>query len=170
MWCVLSCSNPDGQEIDWPYDSIVYLHGSTCTVDVQLGMILAHELQHFLQYANKKQIWVINCLLARLPYLPSPDLHTCYDLPTEREARIIGKRVAVNIFGKLSVDENIAMMARGISSSEDAADWDFIRTLDCDETYDPRAGTVPFVQGHRKTLEELQRTTFAKDKDLGALA
>jgi hypothetical protein len=158
MWYTLSCSNPDAQEIDWPYDSIVYLHGSTCSVDVQLAMTLAHELQHFLQFANHKQIWAIGVLLSNLPYLP-----------TEREARIIGKRVAVDIFGRSSVDQHIALMAQRTSSQEDAADWDFIAALDSDESYDPRAGTIPFVQRHRKILEEMQRTTFAHDKDIATV-
>ena len=162
--------DPDSGDITWPYDSIVYLHGSTCKMEVQLAMTLAHELQHFLQFANQRQIWAINILLAKLPYLPTADLSHWYDLPTEREARIIGKRVAVSIFGKSRVDDHIEMMARGNSSTEDSADWEFIRTLDGHETYDPRMATASLVEKHRRALDELQRTTFTKDRDLGSVS
>lgn len=170
MWNTLAPPDPVSGEITWPYDSVIYLHGSTCNAEVQLAMTLAHELQHFLQFANQRQIWAINALLARLPYLPTPDLSHWYDLPTEREARIIGKRVAVSIFGKSSVDEHIGTMTRGNSSSEDSADWEFIRTLDGNEAYDPRTATASLVERHRKTLEELQLTTFARDADLGTVS
>jgi hypothetical protein len=170
MWYTVAPTEPTSGEIIWTYDSVVYLHGSTCNMEVQLAMTLAHELQHFLQFANQKQIWAINVLLANLPYLPTPDLSHRYDLPTERDARIISKRVAVSIFGKSRVDEHIGTMARANSSLEDAADWEFIRALDSNEAYDPKIGTAPFVRRHRRTLEELQRTTFAKDRDLGTVS
>jgi hypothetical protein len=170
MWCTIAPADEASGEITWPYDSVIYLHGSTCKIEVQLAMTLAHELQHFLQFANQRQIWTINVLLAKLPYLPTPDLTHWCDLPTEREARIVAKRVAVNIFGKSRVDEHIGTMARANSSSEDAADWEFIRVLDCDAAYDLRAGTASLVERHRRALEELQRTTFAEDRDMGTVS
>jgi hypothetical protein len=169
MWYTIAPVDPVSGDVTWPYDSVVYLHGRTCSVDIQLAMTLAHELQHFLQFGNLRQIWAINTLLAKLPYLPTSDLSHWYHLPTEREARIIAKRVAVDIFGKPRVDEHIAAMARASRSPEDAADWDFMAALDSGESYDPRAGTIPFVQRHRVALEELRRTTFAEDKDLGSV-
>jgi hypothetical protein len=170
MWNTIAPVDLASGEITWPYDSIVYLHGSTCNMEVQLAMTLAHELQHFLQFTNQRRIWAINVLLAELPFLPTADLSHWYDLPTEREARIIAKRVAVNIFGKSRVDEHIGTMARANSSSEDVADWEFIRVLDSNETYDLKAGTVSLVERHRRALEELQRTTFAEDKDMGTVS
>ena len=169
MWNTIAPPDPDSGNITWPYDSIVYLHGSTCDMEVQLAMTLAHELQHFLQFANQRQIWAINMLLAKLAYLPTPDLSHWYDLPTERDARIIGKRVAVSIFGKSRVDDHIGMMARGNSSLEDSADWEFIGTLDSNETYDLRMATALLVEKHRRVLDAL-RTTFARDGDLGTVS
>ncbi|MFC5864403.1 hypothetical protein ACFPT7_19005 [Acidicapsa dinghuensis] len=170
MWCTIACSDPPSGEIDWPYESVIYLHGSTCQIEVQLAMTLAHELQHFLQYSHQRQTWAINTLLAKLPYLPSADLNHWYDLPAEREARIIGKRVSEAIFGKLVVNNHIEIMARTSCSVEDAADWSFIRALDSNEAYDVRAATIPFVERHRQGLEDLQRTTFSADKDLGTVS
>jgi len=76
----------------------------------------------------------------------------------------------VSIFGKSRVDDHIEMMARGNSSTEDSADWEFIRTLDGHETYDPRMATASLVEKHRRALDELQRTTFTKDRDLGSVS
>lgn len=170
MWYTIAPADLSSGEITWPYDSIIYLHGSTCNMEVQLAMTLAHELQHFLQFANQRQVWAINALLAKLPYLPTPDLSHWYDLPTEREARIIAKRTAVAIFGKSRVDEHIGMMSRTSLSLEDAADWDFIRDLDFGEVYDPKVGTSLLVERHRRGLEDLQRTIFAGDRDLGVVS
>src|ERR1700722_17735200 len=167
LWTTIDPADVASGEISWPYDSIIYLHGSTCKMEVQLAMTFAHELQHFLQFANQRQIWAINILLAKLPYLPIPELSHWYDLPTEREARIIAKRVAVDIFGKARVDEHIGKMAHANSSSEDTADWEFILTLDPNEAFDLKARTVSLLEGHRIALAELQRTTFAEDAYLG---
>jgi hypothetical protein len=169
MWYTIAPVDQVSGNVTWPYDSVVYLHGSTCNVEVQLAMSLAHELQHFLQFAGQGQIWAINTLLGKLPYLPTADLSHWHDLPIEREARIIGKRVALNIFGESAVEEHIENMARLSSSPEDAANWDFIRALDSNEAYDIAIGTVPFVQRHRRGLEDLQRSDFAGDKDLGTV-
>src|ERR1700733_7298837 len=47
MWNTMAPADLASGEITWPFDSIVYLHGSTCNIEVQLAMTLAHELQHF---------------------------------------------------------------------------------------------------------------------------
>ena len=80
----------------FPYESLIYLHGSTCETDIGLTMTLAHELQHFLQYTNERHLWTANTLLMKLPSLPTDDLKACSDFPVEREARITAKKVAEN--------------------------------------------------------------------------
>ena len=67
MWNVVAppC-NPDSSGVTWPFDSLVYLYGSTCENELGLTITFAHELQHFLQYANERQLWAANALLMRL--------------------------------------------------------------------------------------------------------
>jgi hypothetical protein len=125
MWDTFAHVDLTSGEVTWPYDSVIYLHGSTCSVDVQLAMTLAHELQHFVQFANQRHIWAINSLFAKLPNLPTSDLKHGYDLPVEREARIISKRVAEGMFGKPIVIQHISAMINLNSSPEDVADWKF---------------------------------------------
>jgi hypothetical protein len=167
MWNTIAPIDPQSGEISWPYTSVVYLHGSTCGSDVQLAMTLSHELQHFLQFVTDKQLWAIHTLLTELPNLPTHNLKHWFDLPNEREARIVAKRIAENLFGRAVVDQHIVKMMASRISEEDAADWEFIQKIDPSRNYDLRQNTIPLVDEYRQELEKL-RTQFAGDADLGA--
>jgi hypothetical protein len=157
-------------EVGCPYNSVIYLHGSTCSLDVELAMTLAHELQHFLQFANHRQPWAISALLRELPYLPTPDLQHFHHLPTEWEARVIGKRVAEHIFGKSLVQSHIDLRILESASLEETANWEFISTLQASEEYDITAATIALVTRHRQGIVALQRSTFSDDPDLGSVS
>jgi hypothetical protein len=140
---------------------------STCGSDVQLAMTLSHELQHFLQFVTDRRLWAIHTLLTKLPNLPTHNLKHWFDLPNEKEARIIAKRIAENLFGRAVVDQHIVKMMAARISEEDAADWEFIQKIDPSRNYDLRQNTIPLVIEYRQELEKL-RTQFAGDTDLGA--
>jgi hypothetical protein len=72
------------------YDDFVYLHGTTCADDIALTMTLAHELQHFIQHADKTPLWAANGLVPNLDKtaIAALGLRWC-DIPHEREARIV---------------------------------------------------------------------------------
>jgi hypothetical protein len=169
MWDTIAQPDPMTGTVSWPYASVIYLHGSTCDSDIQLAMTLAHELQHFVQFASDKQLWAIHTLLAKLPNLPTHNLRHWFDLPNEIEARITAKRVAEKLFGKTRVDKHIAGMIEARASEEDMADWTFIRDLDPGRSYDLGQHTIPLVKEYRSELEFLKRMTFAKDRDLGTV-
>ena len=168
MWYTIAPIDQQSGEISWPYTSVVYLHGSTCGSDVQLAMTLSHELQHFLQFVSDRQMWSIHTLLANLPNLPTHNLKHWFDLPNEREARIVAKRIADNLFGRAVVDQHIVKMMASRISEEDAADWEFIQEIDPSRNYDLRQNTIPLVDEYRQELENL-KSKFAGDKDLGAV-
>jgi len=169
MWYTIAPVDPVSNTISWPYVSVIYLHGSTCESDIQLAMTLAHELQHFVQFVSDRQLWAVHLLLTKLPGLPAHNLKHWFDLPNEIEARIIAKRAAEKLFGQAEVERHIAMMIAARTSDEDAADWEFIRTLDPNSNYDMRERTIPLVNDHRSQLEYLKTMIFANDKDLGAV-
>lgn len=168
MWHTIAPINPQSGEISWPYISVVYLHGSTCDSDVQLVMTLSHELQHFLQFVTDRRLWAIHTLLANLPHLPTHNLKRWFDLPNEREARIVAKRVAESLFGRAAIDEHIVEMMAARNSEEDAADWEFIQRIDPSSNYDLIQNTIPLVDEYRQALEKL-KTKFVGDKDLGTV-
>jgi len=91
MWDVIAPTDSLLSGPKWPFASVIYLHGSTCEKDVGLTITFAHELQHFLQYANERRLWAVNSLLVNLPNLPTEDLKAIWDFPIEREARIVAK-------------------------------------------------------------------------------
>jgi len=48
------------------FDDFVYFHGTTCAGDIALTMTLAHELQHFIQHADRTSLWAANSLVPNL--------------------------------------------------------------------------------------------------------
>lgn len=114
-------------------------------------------------------MWAINILLAHLPFLPTDDLKSWFDLPTEKEARFVAKRVAEDLFGAEAVSQHIAKMIDTRLSDEDTADWQFIQGINCRESYDLRRDTVPIVNKYKHALKELQSSAFAQDKYLSVV-
>ena len=49
-------------ELNYLFDSVIYLHGTTCEQDLGLVLTLAHKLCHFLQYANARGTWAANSI------------------------------------------------------------------------------------------------------------
>jgi hypothetical protein len=149
----------DGVSLFYPrvIDDLVYLYGSTCANEVGLTMTLAHELQHAIQHAYSRGVWAVNSLV--------PELHKTviatlalqwFDIPIERETRIVSKRVAVHFFGEERVTEYIDEKIAEAVTENDVADWQFIRTLTPSSSADIVADTQRLFQrlkGYRSNLE-----------------
>jgi hypothetical protein len=132
------------------YRSLVYLHGSTCSTDVGLCITLAHELQHLKQSVGIRPEYVASQLIGRCDEIVCAHALIWSDVPHEREARIVSKRVATRVFGTDTVREYVdrqisdAVSKMNAASSEkdkelwsnDAADWLFIRRVSGDLDYD----------------------------------
>ncbi len=88
------------------FDHVTYLYGSTCSDEVGMTMTFAHELQHFIQRSNGIHMWAANSSAAWLDKttLAATGLRPC-DIPHEREARIVSKRTAEQLFGAATCDE-----------------------------------------------------------------
>jgi hypothetical protein len=169
MWDIIAGVDADSGEVSWPYASVIYLHGSTCNSDIQLAMTLAHELQHFVQFTTEQNLWAKNTLLQNLPNLPRHNLRHWFDLPVEVEARVTAKRVTEKLFGHEAVCLHIAKMIAARSSEEDAADWEFIKGLDPNWSYDIHHETAVLVEEYWDELEILKRTICAQDRELGTV-
>jgi hypothetical protein len=168
MWENVAKVDPQSGEVSWPFDCLIYLHGSTCETDIGLTLTLAHELQHFLQYVLCRPLWAINTLLMNLPDLPRHNLQAWKDFPLERESRIIAKQVAERVFGQSSVSTHIHDMIEAHLTDQDAADWAFIREIDCSVPYDPLEGTRQLVEGYRHELKQLQKQ-WPRDRDISSV-
>ncbi len=115
---------------DLVFDWVIYLHGTTCSDAIGLVMSFAHELQHAVQRGTRQMLHAENGLLYGLDEIKS------YDIPIEREARIVAKHIAERVCGVDAVKQYI-LRRQGIRlTDEDAEDWKLIETLDSSQSYD----------------------------------
>lgn len=139
------------------FDSVVYLHGSTCETDIGLTLTLAHELRHVFQYATQPKIWAANILLQNLTEPFNRDFTVWWDFPIEIDARIIAKYVAETAFGSEAVRDYIAARIESPVTNDDAKDWKFLLNIEAAKPFDYSAETHRLVQKYRKPLIEAQR-------------
>jgi hypothetical protein len=142
------------------FDHLIYLHGSTCADEIGLIMTFSHELQHFAQYGFRKELWAVNRLIPRLPeeVLSSVGLLNWPEIPHEREARIVAKRVAVKLCGSASTSQYIERKIDRGTSAHDIEDWRFSLQLDPSVPYDLAGETRRVFQRlkpHRQALENI---------------
>jgi hypothetical protein len=122
-------------------------------------MTLAHELQHFVQYGSTRKLWAENSLIPML----SRDVIVVSglqwsDIPIEREARTVSKRIAEKLFDADRVARYIDIRIGRALNAADQTDWKFVRGLSTSVPYDLESGTrsiyarlCPF----RREIEEL---------------
>lgn len=105
----------EASRLVYKWDAAVYLHDSTCQHSDMLTMTLAHELQHAVQYRCDRKVWAYNIIVTRLKRetIAAWKL-TVHDIPVEREARIVAKRVSEAILGR---EATAAYIDSRISSS-----------------------------------------------------
>ncbi|HUX67549.1 MAG TPA: hypothetical protein VMV31_08665 [Terriglobales bacterium] len=128
------------------FDCAIYLHRSACEDDVGLTMTLAHELQHFVQFGCQPKLWKLHAVVMSLDRTLEAAGFRWEHIPAEREARIIGKRIAIQLCGKQRTRDYIEKMERLKITPGDAADWKFIQTIDVDEQFDLSRDMSAFFQ------------------------
>lgn len=143
------------------FDHLIYLHGSTCACDPGLVMTFAHELQHFTQYSTQHDVWAANRLIPDLPKTAITALGSKWaDVPCERDARIVSKRVAEKLCDVRNVKEYIDQKIREAEAKcdwSDRGDWEFIRDLDPSAPYDLAQATgfiFPRLKQCRSSFED----------------
>jgi hypothetical protein len=111
-------------------DHLIYLHGSTCANPTAFVMTFAHELQHFVQYGNYRDLWAASTVLMNLEreFYPKAGVKI-FDIPIELEARIVSKKAALSICGEEEVSRYIESRIAECATPEDVEDWRFVRDL-----------------------------------------
>lgn len=139
------------------FDDFVYLHGTTCAEDIALTMTLAHELQHFVQHADHTRLWAANSLVPNLhkTAIAALGLRWC-DVPHEREARIVSKRTAEELFGPDAVRKHIEARIANPVTEQDGIDWKCIRELSVSSSYDLGYETKLFFPRLKDYSDQLQ--------------
>lgn len=170
MWGVVAAMDYSTGDCRWPFASVIYLHGSTCENDLALTTTLAHELQHFLQYANCRRLWAINVFLMSLLKPEKPHLRRVWDIPTEREARIVSKTAAEALHGIRVVEQYANERIETAVGEDDKEDWKFFQSIDCSIPYSAAESTSSLVDLYRAELQKLQMTPeWQKDPDFSSI-
>jgi hypothetical protein len=158
------------------FDHLIYLRGP-CSCQTALVMTFSHELQHFIQYSHRRQLWVMGQLVHILRSDPDGQgilavvgLRNWPDIPHEREARIVEQRVATQICGADAVRAYIEGRIRESVQQLDREDWEFRARLDPSISYDLEFETkqtllrmVPYLNALPDILQNHQDNTYYKD-------
>ena len=127
------------------FDGLIYLYGSTCINPTALVMTFAHELQHCYQFDHTRGLWCDN---ERLKLHRTLKL---YEIPAERDAKVVAKRVAEELCGVDVVREYIRQkiidgrQKRAIYEDE-VRDWRWIEKWDSANLYCLQSETKTAVQ------------------------
>ncbi len=144
-------------ECPMAYDFMIYLPGKTCTAEKPLFVItLAHEVQHFLQWSNEHTLWKAGSIL----FWNSHTLETlgkgrAWDIPTERQAMIVSKRVAESILG---VERLTTFVDKKVREGVHKEEWLFFSELSSSLDYPLLDETVSLVNTYRPQLLKLQQS------------
>lgn len=99
------------------FSSLTYIHGSTCEPPESLVITLAHELEHFSQFAQEPRLYEADAILSHLRgYRP--------DLPSESDAILISKQIATELRGEAPVREYATAQLK-IAEPSDRRRWEY---------------------------------------------
>jgi hypothetical protein len=137
------------------FDSLIYIRRGTCDDPTGLVECYAHELQHFVQYGRTPRLWAVNSVLYQKLKGLEP-ASTVTDIPTEREANIVSKRVAETICGveavKQFAEERVRFMDE-CGEHEERDRWIFFRDTPSSTPFNLLDATLPLVEKYKGVLD-----------------
>ncbi len=133
------------------FDNLIFIRASTCLDVTGFVLTYAHELQHFMQHGHTPRLSVVNFdLYLNMKVFESAAITT--DVPHEREANIVSKRVAETMCGAEAVrafaEEQVRFMEK-VGEVDQKARWIFFRDIPSSTSYDLLEATVPLVEKYR---------------------
>jgi hypothetical protein len=137
------------------FDNLIYIRDSTCADATGVVETYAHELQHFVQHGTLPRLSFVNSVLYHnLKRLVPTAIAT--DVPSEREANIVSKRVAEIVCGVEAVtafaDEQVRLMDAA-GEQEQKARWIFFRNVPSSTKYDWQKETLAMVEEYKARLD-----------------
>jgi hypothetical protein len=143
------------------FDCLIYVRNRTCRDVTSCASTFAHELQHFMQYGYSRKVWAANTILYQRIRAYGNTTATVIDIPHERDANIVSKRVAeavcgteaVKLFaeGRIRQFKSIAMQGHESAEAEKAR-WEFFRDVPSSTQFDVLAATIPLVEKYKFAL------------------
>jgi hypothetical protein len=137
------------------FDNLIFIRQSTCLDVTGCVTTYAHELQHFMQHGHTPRLAAVNSdLYCQLKPIEPTAVTT--DVPHEREANIVSKRVAEAVCGVDAVrafaEEQIRFMEQ-VGEPEQMARWVFFRDVPSAIRYDLLEATLPLVERYRTRIK-----------------
>jgi hypothetical protein len=137
------------------FDTLIYVRQSTCDDPTGLVECYAHELQHFVQRSRTPRLHAVNGVLYENLKSLEPTT-TVMDIPTEREANIVSKRVAESVCGAEAVrafaDTQVRLMEQ-CGEHEQRDRWICFRDTPSSTPFDLLEATLPLVRKHKAALD-----------------
>jgi hypothetical protein len=143
------------------FDCLIYVRNKTCRDVTGCASTFAHELQHFMQYGYSRKVWAANTILYQRIRAYGNTTATVIDIPHERDANIVSKRVAEAVCGK----DAVRVFAEGrvrqfadiaVQGYEDAkaekTRWEFYKNVPSSTHFDVLAATIPLVEQYNFAL------------------
>jgi hypothetical protein len=157
--CFFHPFDPTRGEPTWEeqiaFDDLIYIRDSTCLDMTGCVMNYAHELQHFMQHGYTPKLWAVNNVLYQNLRKFEPGA-TPIDIPIEREAEIVSKRVAEAVRGTEAVKEfaekQIGLMEE-TGAHPQKAKWAFFRDVPSSTKYNLLKATLPFVEKYKTHID-----------------
>jgi hypothetical protein len=137
------------------FDNLVFIRRGTCLDTTGCVTTYAHELQHFMQHGHTPRLSAVNSdLYNNLKRFERTAVTT--DVPHEREANIVSKRVAEAVCGvdavKAFAEEQIRLMEE-VHEPEQKARWIFFRDVPTSIEYDLLETTIPLVEKYKAQID-----------------
>jgi hypothetical protein len=134
------------------FDDLIYFRPSTCLEPTGCVVTHAHELQHVVQTDHYPNLMKVNSVLRQNLKRFKPTA-TEIDLPAERDANIVSKRVAEIVCGAEAVrtfaKKEIRRMEE-VGAAEKKVRWEFFRDVTSCDLLDE---TLSLVEEHKAHLD-----------------
>jgi len=131
------------------FDDLIFVRHSTCADIVGCAITYAHELQHFVQHGSTPRLLRANNALYQ-NWRKFEETVTAIDVPSEREANIVSKRVAEAVCGTDAVrsfaEKQVRLMQELGNPEQQLQKWIFFRDVPSSTPYDLAKNTLPIVE------------------------
>jgi hypothetical protein len=149
---------------EFVFDNVIYIPES-CYSRNEVGFVIifAHELRHFIQWAENSQLYRANTYYLR-DFEHAPEIRV-WHVPYEFDAMMVSKNVAENVLGAKAVEEFINAQLRGGDSAKKDL-WEFYRGLSTSTPSNWSAQTISLVERNIDRFRALEQNEvdFTKDE------
>jgi hypothetical protein len=137
------------------FDDLIFIRHSTCFDPTGCVLTYAHELQHFVQHGHAPRLLRVNNALYQNIKRFEPTA-TASDIPSEREANIVSKRVAEAVCGadavRVFAEKQVRLMEE-LGNSEQLDRWVFFRDIPSSTNYDLLGCTLHLVERYKTRID-----------------